>query len=65
MPIIELPIKPGIIKDNSRLQSESRWIDGDKIRFRRVGDRTMPEVIGGYEDLFDAATSGSVCLRLV
>jgi len=60
MPIIELPIKPGIIKDNSRLQSESRWIDGDKIRFRRVGDRTMPEVIGGYEDLFDAATSGYV-----
>ncbi len=58
MPTIELPIKAGIIKDNSELHAESRWIDGDKVRFRRVGQKVMPEVIGGYEDLFDGATGG-------
>jgi len=56
--LTELPIKPGIIKDNSALLSEGRWIDGDKIRFRNVGGRSHPEVIGGYEDLTDQTFRG-------
>lgn len=58
MPLIELPIKPGIVRDNSFLLSESRWIDADKVRFRRVGDRSHPEVIGGFEDLTEETFSG-------
>lgn len=49
--LVELPIKPGVIKDNSELLSEGRWIDADKMRFRFVGGKSMPEVIGGFEDL--------------
>ena len=47
--LIDLPIKPGVVKDNSELLSESRWVDADKIRFRNVGGKIYPEVIGGYE----------------
>ena len=48
---IELPINPGVIKDNSALLSEGRWVDADKIRFRNVSGRSHPEVVGGFEDL--------------
>lgn len=58
MPTIELPMEPGIVKDNTRLNSESRYVDGSMVRFRRVGKKVQPEVCGGYEDLFDAATGG-------
>ena len=58
MPTIELPMKPGIIKDNSRLNAEGRYVDGSMVRFRKVGNKIMPEVCGGYEDLFDPATGG-------
>ena len=58
MPLIELPIKPGVVRDNSFLLSESRWIDADKVRFRRVGDRSQPETINGYEDLTEETFSG-------
>ncbi len=58
MPLIELPIKPGVVRDNSFLLSESRWIDADKVRFRRVGGRSQPETINGYEDLTEETFSG-------
>ena len=58
MPLVELPIKPGIIKDNSELLSEGRWIDADKVRFRFVGGKSHPEVIGGFEDLTEQGFVG-------
>lgn len=39
MPTIELPMEPGIVKDNTRLNSESRYVDGSMVRFRRVGKK--------------------------
>lgn len=56
--LIELPIRPGVIKDNTALLSEGRWIDADKVRFRNVGGKSHPEVIGGYEDLTEQTFSG-------
>lgn len=58
MTTVELKIAPGIIKDNTRLLAENRWVDSDKIRFRKVGNRSMPEVIGGYEDLTEDTFEG-------
>jgi hypothetical protein len=58
MTTVELKIAAGVIKDNTRLLAENRWVDSDKIRFRRVGDRSMPEVIGGYEDLSEDTFEG-------
>ena len=58
MTTVELKIAPGIIKDNTRLLAENRWVDSDKIRFRKVGNRSMPEVIGGYEDLSEDTFEG-------
>ena len=55
---VELPIAPGVIKDNSELLSEGRWIDADKMRFRAVGQSSHPEVIGGYEDLTEQTVDG-------
>ena len=54
----EIKIAPGIIKDNTPTLAENRWVDSDKIRFRRVGNRSMPEVIGGYEDLTEDTFEG-------
>ena len=56
--LIELPIRPGVIKDNTALLSEGRWIDADKVRFRNVGGKSHPEVIGGSEDLTEQTFSG-------
>ncbi len=56
--LTELPIKPGVIKDNSALLSEGRWIDADKMRFRSVGGKSHPEVIGGFEDLTEQTFLG-------
>lgn len=56
--LIDLPIKPGIVKDNTETLSEGRWVDGDKVRFRNVGGKSYPEVIGGYEAATDATFTG-------
>ena len=58
MPTVELQIAPGIIKDNTPTLAENRWVDSDKIRFRRVGEKSMPEVIGGFEDLTEDTFEG-------
>ena len=58
MPTVELQIAPGIIKDNTPTLAENRWVDSDKIRFRRVGEKSMPEVIGGFEDLTEDTFAG-------
>ena len=58
MPTVELKIAPGIIKDNTPTLAENRWVDSDKIRFRRVGEKSMPEVIGGFEDLTEDTFEG-------
>lgn len=60
MPTVDFPFKPGIVSksDQSALVSEGRYVEGDKVRFRRVSDKTLPEVMKGYEDLFDHDTGG-------
>lgn len=45
-----IPLLPGIVKDDSELESENRYIDGDKVRFRLVGKQGLPEPIGGWEN---------------
>lgn len=59
MPLIELPIKPGIVKDTSELLAEGRWIDCDQMRFRNVGGKSQPEVKGGYTALFGDTFTGT------
>lgn len=56
--LIELPIAPGVITDNTDLLSEGRWIDADKVRFEAIGGKSHAEVIGGYEDLSEDTFDG-------
>ena len=60
MAVVELPFKPGIVStlDQTELTSEGRYVAGDKVRFRRVSDKSLPEVMKGYEDLFDHTLGG-------
>lgn len=60
MPTVDFPLRPGIVSslDQSTLISEGRYVDADKIRFRRVSDKSLPEVMKGWEDLFDPLSGG-------
>lgn len=60
MAVVELPFKPGIVStlDQTELTSEGRYVAGDKVRFRRVSDKSLPEVMKGFEDLFDHTIGG-------
>lgn len=60
---IEFPIAPGVVKDNTELDGEGRWVDADKVRFRAVGRSSHPEVIGGWEDFVEDTFDG-VCRGL-
>lgn len=42
--LVKLDIVPGIYKNSSELDSQGRWINGDKVRFRNG----KPEKIGGW-----------------
>jgi hypothetical protein len=45
MPLAKVEFKSGYQKDESGLQGEGAWIDGDRMRFRRG----KPQVIGGWD----------------
>lgn len=51
MPHTSVVFTPGLQKDDSPLASEGGWIDGDKVRFVRVGESWRPQTIGGWESL--------------
>ena len=44
MPLTQLNFQPGLDTENTPTGAEGRWIDGDKIRFRKG----LPEKIGGW-----------------
>ena len=44
--------------DQTELTSEGRYVAGDKIRFKRVSDKSLPQVMRGWEDLFDHTLGG-------
>ena len=43
MVFFPVPLPPGIVKSDSPYAASGRWIDGDKVRFRKG----RPEKIGG------------------
>jgi len=44
MPLTKLNFQPGLDTENTETGAEGRWIDGDKIRFRKG----LPQKIGGW-----------------
>ncbi len=44
MPLTQLNFQPGLDTENTPTGAEGRWIDGDKIRFRKG----LPQKIGGW-----------------
>ena len=44
MPLTNLNFQPGLDTENTETGAEGRWIDGDKIRFRKG----LPQKIGGW-----------------
>ena len=49
MPLIKLPIQPGINKDDSELSNEGGWSDGNWVRFIPDGKKASPALCGGYQ----------------
>ena len=47
MELIKLALRPGIVKELSRLGGEGGWYDSDKIRFRYG----LPERMGGWQNI--------------
>ena len=44
MPLTQLNFQPGLDTENTETGAEGRWIDCDKIRFRKG----LPQKIGGW-----------------
>ncbi|WP_297015202.1 hypothetical protein [Thalassospira sp.] len=44
MPLTKLNFQPGLDTENTETGAEGRWIDGDKIRFRKG----LPQKLGGW-----------------
>ena len=44
MPLTQLNFQPGLDTENTPTGAEGRWVDGDKIRFRKG----LPQKIGGW-----------------
>lgn len=49
MPLIKLPIVPGINRDDSELVNEGGWAAGSWTRFVADGKKGLPELVGGYQ----------------
>jgi hypothetical protein len=45
MPLTKLNFLPGLDTENTETGAEGRWVDGDKIRFRKG----LPQKIGGWQ----------------
>lgn len=54
MPVKKLQFKPGVLRENTRYNSEGGWYDCDKIRFRYG----TPEKIGGWTRLSNNTYNG-------
>ena len=54
MPLVKIPLLPGVFKDDTPLSAEGRWVDADKVRFV-MG---MPQTIGGYESVTTDTIAG-------
>lgn len=59
MPLIKLPFKPGVNRENTRYTTEGGWYACDKIRFRRG----TPEKLGGWNRISENSFLG-VCRSL-
>lgn len=59
MPLIKLPFKPGVNRENTRYTTEGGWYASDKVRFRYG----TPEKIGGWERISEETFLG-VCRSL-
>ncbi len=47
MPLTQLNFQPGIDTENTPTGAEGKWIDCDKVRFRKG----LPQKIGGWTNL--------------
>lgn len=54
MPYIDFPIAAGIVKDDTPLAAEGRWVDADKVRFQQGRAQT----VGGWELATPTALDG-------
>ena len=59
MPLIKLPFKPGVNRENTRYTVDQGWYTSDKVRFRYG----TPEKIGGWERISEETFLG-VCRSL-
>lgn len=59
MPLVKIPLTPGINRESTRYSNEATWYDCDKVRFRSG----YPEKIGGWQR-FSTATFLGVCRSL-
>jgi len=59
MPLQQLKLAPGVNRENTRLSSEGKWYESDKVRFRQG----TPEQVGGWERV-SANTFLGVCRSL-
>ena len=59
MPLIKLPFKPGVNRENTRYTTEGGWYTSDKVRFRQG----TPEKIGGWARI-SANTFIGICWSL-
>ena len=50
MPLTQLNFQPGIDTENTPTGAEGKWVDGDKIRFRKG----LPQKIGGWTKFSEA-----------
>jgi hypothetical protein len=50
MPLTQLNFQPGIDTENTKTGAEGRWVDCDKVRFRKG----LPQKIGGWTKFSDA-----------
>ena len=50
MPLTKLNFQPGLDTENTETGAEGRWIDGDKIRFRKG----LPQKLGGWNKFSSA-----------
>ena len=56
MPLTQLNFQPGIDTENTPTGAEGRWIDCDKVRFRKG----LPQKIGGWTKFSTAYRSALV-----
>ena len=56
MPLTQLNFQPGIDIENTATGAEGKWIDCDKVRFRKG----LPQKIGGWSKITSNTVTGAV-----